>query len=212
MSDFLDFSGEEEQKEFGKYGPVPEGSIVFVKMEVQKAKPEYADPENPYYAIAKSGLKRIQCQMEVERGTYQGCKFFQNFTLPTNQQSIQLTQGQTTACKIGGAQLKAICEASGKPTKAKDITSLSGLVFPVKVGINQKPYYDQKGNERWNNIIKKVITPSMEEYSEVKALGEVITNGPVVGIGAVERNAPARNNPQPSEAVEVQNNIDEVPF
>ncbi len=219
MADFLDFSGEEEQK---KYGPAPEGSIVFVKLEVRRANADNADPSNPYYSVARSGLKQINCQFEIDRGTYQGCKFFHNITLPVSMQNIQLSPGQTTSCKIGGAQLKAICEASGKPPKAKDITSLSGLVFPIRVGINPKSYIDKKGIERWNNDLNKVITPSMPEFAEVKTQGEIITDGPVCCASTAHQSSQefgsnngyaSENTAQPSEAVTVNNeNIDEVPF
>lgn len=174
----LDFSNEGEQREFGN-GPVPAGSIVLVEMEVLQPSEDRRASENPYISVAQSGLRQIYCQFAVTKGSYSGVSFRQNITLPLAGQTARLSPNQEKACTIGGATLKAICLAAKKPTKIKDVTSLSRLVFPVRVKINDRPT-EKDGRVYWNNEIAHVITPDKEAYSEVLSQGEIIAaDGPV---------------------------------
>ena len=134
----LDLTNECEQREFAR-GPVPEGSIVMVEIEILKPNQERQAHDNPFISVASSGLRQIYCQFTVSHGQYQGVSFRQNITLPFGEQDIPLNDGQRTACNIGGATLKAMCVAAKKPLKMQDVTSLTGLRFPVRVKINPRP-------------------------------------------------------------------------
>lgn len=177
----LDFSNADEQREFGDNGPVPGGSIVMVEMEVLQPKAERQAQENPYISVAQSGLRQIYCQFIVTHGTYQGVSFRQNITLPLGAQKVSLSPNQEKACNIGNSTLKAICIAACKPPKINDVTSLTGLRFPVRVKINPRPTEMKDGRIFWNNEIGFVITPDKDAYATVYNGGEIIADGPVSG-------------------------------
>ena len=195
----LDFSNEAEQRK-NCLGPVPAGSIVLLEIEVLK--PYNSAPENSYISVAKTGLRQLYCKCTVTAGTYEGWSFRQNVTLNVGSQRIVLTEGQTTACKIGGSLIKAICQAAQKPLTIMDVTELTGYTFPAKVKISPIPYMTNDGRAIWNNEISLIITPQMPEYVEVCSRGEIINVG-----GAVtgNRNLTARNNTRSTD-------VDEVPF
>lgn len=206
----LDLTNEDNQKEFTN-GPVPSGSVVMVEVEVLKAPETHQDMDNPFIFVSKTGLKQISCQFVVSHGAYQGVRFRQNITLPLGVQTINLSPGQHTSCNIGGATLKAMCLAAKKPSRMQDVTSLTGLKFPVRVKINPKGV--TKGDKTyWNNELAFVVTPEKEEYARVVNGGEVITDGPVVGSEhPMHHTAPEAENygqPFPSES----NDMDSVPF
>lgn len=177
----LDFSNADEQREFGDNGPVPSGSIVMVEMEVLQPKAERQAQENPYISVAQSGLRQIYCQFTVAHGTYQGVSFRQNITLPLGAQKVSLSPNQEKSCNIGNSTLKAICLAARKPPKVNDVTSLTGLRFPVRVKINPRPTEMKDGRIFWNNEIGLVITPDKENYATVYNGEEIITDGPTSG-------------------------------
>ena len=211
----LDFSNEGEQREFGN-GPVPAGSIVLVEMEVLQPSEDRRARENPYISVAQSGLRQIYCQFVVTKGSYSGVSFRQNITLPLAGQTARLSPNQEKACTIGGATLKAICLAAKKPTKIKDVTSLSRLVFPVRVKINDRPT-EKDGRVYWNNEIANVITPDKEAYAEVMRQGEIIlAEGPVTGDTSrpkQQNNSSKENGGIPwDDAPHPGDYTDEVPF
>ena len=73
----LDLTNECEQREFAR-GPVPEGSIVMVEIEILKPNQERQAHDNPFISVASSGLRQIYCQFTVSHGQYQGVSFRQN--------------------------------------------------------------------------------------------------------------------------------------
>lgn len=166
------------------YGPVPAGSEVMLQLELME--PNQAIPEHKFVRAASTGLLQIYAKFTVQHGSYSGVSFRQNINLPAHVQRIQLTAGQTKACNIGGAQLKAICEAAKKPTKMRDIMDINGLKFPARVKLNKKPV-EKNGNVYWNNELDMVITPDKPHYDEIVRGGEIITDGPVAG-GMPENN------------------------
>lgn len=179
----LDLSNEQEQRDFVP-GPVPGGSIVMVRMEVLEPAEERQHPQNRFVSRAPSGLLQIYCQFTVIHGTYQGVRWRQNITLPQGSQSIRLAEKQITACNIGGAMLKAMCLAARRNPRLRDVTELTGLCFPVRVKINQRPVEKDDGRVFWNNEISIIITPEKEAYASVCNGGEIIMkNGPVTGSG-----------------------------
>lgn len=104
----IDLNDEQEQRE-RNYGPVPCGSKVLVRLEVQK--PKYASRDDEMVAMTKSGLLQLQCKIEVCAGSYEGCWWYENITLPSRIQTIRLDENLQTACRIGGSMLRAIIES-----------------------------------------------------------------------------------------------------
>lgn len=210
----FDFSDASEQREFGN-GPVPAGSIVMVEMEVLQPNEDRRARENPYISVAQSGLRQIYCQFTVTKGGYSGVNFRQNITLPLGAQAVSLSPNQEKACNIGNSTLKAICLAAKKNTKVKDVTSLTGLVFPVRVKINDRPA-EKDGRVYWNNEISLVITPDKEAYAEVSRHGEIIlADGPVTGDTSrpkQQNNSSKENGTIPWEDAPHPGDYDDAPF
>ena len=209
----LDFSNAPDQREFGN-GPVPAGSIVIVQMEVLQPHESKRAADNPYISVAQSGLRQIYCQFSVAKGSYSGVSFRQNITLPLGGQNMRLSANQEKACNIGNATLKAICLAAKKPPKINDVTSLTGLSFPVRVKINDMPT-EKDGRVYWNNEIAIVITPDKEAYGEVMRDGEIIlADGPVTGDAsrAQGTSRPSGNGHLPYDDTPAPSECDSVPF
>lgn len=177
----FDFGNEEEQQEFS-YGPVPSGSVVVVRMNVLSPAEGKQDPDDPLISVARSGLRQLYVQCEVDRGNYNGVQWRQTITLPIFMQHIRMSDGQSKSASIGGSTLKAILQAAGKPTKLQSLKTFDGVAFPVRVRIRNDGYESQNGEVYWRNEIAKVITPGTPEYSEVRQKGEIINpNGAVTG-------------------------------
>jgi len=186
----LDFNHEEEQRS-RNHGPVPAGSIVFIRITLEK--PKYNAPEvHEFVSLSQKGLLGLWVKFEVTEGTYAGCSWYENIWLPKNFQNIELSGGQETACNMSGAKLRAIVEAS-RGVSAKDTSpqasrkrqisdwlDLSGMEFPARVGISKEPY-EKDGKTYWSNYAAMVFTPDKKEYAEARRLGEIITDGPVTG-------------------------------
>lgn len=160
------------------YGPVPAGSEVMLELELLE--PSKAIAEHKFVRAASTGLLQIYCKFTVIHGLYSGYSFRQNINLPAHMQRIQLTQGQTKACNIGGAQLKAMVEASRKSTKMRDVLDMNGCRFPARVRINKNPS-EYQGKTYWNNELDRILTPKDSHFEEIVRGGEFITDGPVAG-------------------------------
>lgn len=188
----IDLNNEEEQRE-RNYGPVPAGSRVLLRLSVLK--PMYPSRDDEMLAETKNGLLQLACKLEVAAGSYEGCSWLENITLPEGSQSASLTNGQRTACRIGGSLLRAIVESSRRiDPKATDTRScrgrsvnswldFDGMEFPAKVKIHDEPRV-KEDREYWNNRIGTVLPCTDKEYAEIKGGGEIITDGPVRGDGS----------------------------
>lgn len=66
----LDFNNEEQQTQW-QSGPVPAGSKVLLRLELQT--PRYAAQSNPLIAQSRSGLLQLFCKITVAAGSYAGC-------------------------------------------------------------------------------------------------------------------------------------------
>lgn len=207
----LDFTNEQEQTD-RNYGPIPAGSIVIVKLELQNA-PETMQWKEPYIYQAKSGLLMLNFICTVTAGTYQGVHWYQRITLPAKAQIIGLEPKQETACSIGGAMLKAILQAAKKPLQINSYQVFNGLTIPVKVKIGNNPYV-ANGNTYWKNEIAKIITPEMPEYMEVKQARQIINpDGAVKGImRANEQVNNSQNDYGNASSKNDTNETDSVPF
>lgn len=209
----LDFSQEDEQKEYGPTGPVPSGSIVVVRMSVLSPSRDNQASEDPRFYVSKTGLRQLYCQFDVDRGEYEGVSWRQNITLPNGFQQIALSDNQKKAANIGGATIKAMLLASGRSRPViSDWQELNGIKFPVKVKINN--YSRTKdGVTYWKNDIAMVITPAMDSYAQVRQAGELINKSGAV-TGKEDSARPAQNSGggfTGSESAQ-EYAVDDVPF
>lgn len=217
----IDLNHEEEQRE-RNYGPVPAGSRVLLRLSVLK--PNYPSRDDEMLAETKNGLLQIAGKLEVVSGTYEGCAWYENITLPEGSQAVSLTDSQRTASRIGGSLLRAIVESARRiDPKATDTRScrgrsvnswldFDGMEFPAKVKLAKEPFIGKDGREHWNNRIASVIPCTSKEYTDISRGGEIIIDGPVRGEGTAPprgkkpsgdtQNLPYDDTPVP----------DEVPF
>lgn len=194
----LDLNYEEEQRQ-RNFGPVPAGSKVLVRISLQK--PEYASEHDEMVAMTKSGLLQLRFKMEVCAGSYEGCYWYENITLPSRNQTIRLEENMQTACRIGGSMLRAMIESSRridpkavdhKAASARQINSwldLDGLQFPARLGIGKQSYQGKDGKTYWNNCLGSIIACTAKEYAHLMAGNEIITDGPVTGQQSQSRNS-----------------------
>lgn len=215
----IDLNHEEEQRE-RNYGPVPAGSRVLLRLSVLK--PMYPSRDDEMLAETRNGLLQLACKLEVAAGSYEGCSWLENITLPESSQSADLTDGQRTACRIGGALLRAIVESARRiDPKATDTRScrgrsvaswldFDGMEFPAKLKLYDTPRV-KDGREYWNNRIGAVLPCTNKEYAEIMGGGEIITDGPVRGEGGGAPRKGTGGNAQnfPYDDTPVS---DEVPF
>ena len=168
----LDFSNEEDQK---SSGAIPKGSCVKVRLHIRQ--PRLENREGDYFVKADTGLLGLDAEYEVVAGAYAGRKIWDTIWLPKQYQKIRLTEGQTKACNMAGAKIKAILGSSKGNYQMQSWFDLNNVEFGVIVGLSKEA--NSKGY--WNNTIAKIITPAMNHYREVMAGGEVITDGPTSG-------------------------------
>ena len=205
----IDLGNEEIQKERAR-GPVPSGSKVLVRLVLDK--PKFPAPEDEWVAQAKSGLRQLQCKIEVVAGTYEGVWWYENITLPASEQRIRLQEKQQTACRIGGSTLRAIVESARgiepnatdqRAARARHVsgwTDFDGMEFPARLGIDNRPYESS------------VIPATAKDYATIRQGGEVITDGPVTGDNGSQRNAPSGGQDIPWSDAPHPAETDDVPF
>ena len=207
------FHNEDEQKDFERE-TIPSGSIVTVKLNLNKPKNVYRN--NTYLNVANTGLIQLPIKLTVVSASYKGNYFYENITMPLSLQEMTLNQKQQTACRIGGATMKAICLSGGINPNIKTLDQLNDLTFPIRVGVNKKPSFDKQGNEYWNNKIQKIITQNDDEFNQVRNNGEIINvNGAVVGVTESNNNYISNNNSNYNNNNNYNNyesEIDKVPF
>jgi hypothetical protein len=179
----IDLGSAPKQKEIMS-GPIPKKSMVKVKLEIRK--PKKADPQDESVTVYKSELKGLDLEFTVVSGTFEGLRMWENWFLPPAMQTIKLTKGQEGACNGGFSKCRAVIESARAldpedPAANRHIDSwfdLHGLEIPVKIGID-KP---KPGDIYINNNISKILTIADEEYNEVMAGGEIITDEPIPDI------------------------------
>lgn len=191
-----DFNDAETQKQRVS-GPVPAGSIVLLKLEIQKPNPEYAAKPGSFVTRSKKGLLWLDCMLTVQAGTYEGYKWFENFMLPEGMQQVSLTDGQKTACRISYSRMRAIIEAargidpkdqSQRARAARTLSNLldlNGMTFPCRVGLDKQPrFYTKKDGSQgiaWDNRVGYILPVTDARFTEVMNGGEIITDGPTAG-------------------------------
>ena len=211
--ELFDFGAEEDQKE-GNFGPVPAGSYVIVKTELQSDK----NTGSRVFVGRQSGLKQLNFKFTVVKGKYEGCFWYQRYSLPLGlQNAASLNEGQRKSCTISGAVLKAMLQVSGKPTKSP-VSALNGLVIPVKVRLGNTPR-EKDGKEYWSNEVALVVTQDKAEFAQLKQHGEIINpDGDVVG-KRKEGTKPIANTATSAQYQQIVNsafgsedNTDQIPF
>ena len=198
----IDFNNEEEQKERSN-GTIPPNSKVLVSLSIEK--PNYAHDLNEYIAVSKEGLLGLWVKYSVAAGTYEGSCWHENIRLPEGQQELQgMDEKQRLACRIGGARIRAIIEASRRihpedktPSACRnrqiqDWLDLNGMEFPIKVGLEKEVKQSKKsGVFFWPNKTAAIITRDKPEYDELMNGGEIISSSE---IPPLPNNAPTRRN------------------
>lgn len=210
----FDFSKEDEQQQFN-YGPIPAGSVVITRLRLLDPMDNARAPENPLVKLTQSGLRQLYVELEVTDGRYKGVSWRQSLTLPYGMQQISLSEGQETACRIGGAKLKAILQAAKRPLNVSDLRMFDGLRFPVKVRIDPREKTSRSGTAYWVNEIDQVITPDKEEYARVQSQREIINpNGAVSGSREPANKSYSHNHAYASfsDARTTERTFDDVPF
>ena len=176
-------------------GPIPAGSSVLVRLTIRK--PKYDAPGMDMVGITQSGLFFLDAEYEVMAGTYAGLKLWENLFLPTahQDQHTKMTDGQVKACNIAWAKIRALVESARgidpkdmtpQAKRKRDISSwldLSGMEFPVIVGIKNEPSTGNNGRVYWNNSISRIIPSTAKEHHLIMNGGEIITDGPTSGSG-----------------------------
>lgn len=181
----LDFSQEQEQSE-GVGVQIPDGSTVKVRLKLGDA----GQYQEGHQSISKTrnGLLQLVVDFEMVNSTGRDMRY-ERITLPKSlQTNTNLTQGQITACNIGGAQLKAILVACGnQAAQLQAWEQLNGLEFPVVVS---GEWEESKGSYYWNNHFKKVVTQKDEAYQTVMSGTDVLSDTPIPERPAQMQSAP----------------------
>lgn len=189
----IDFNGEEQQKS-GASGPIPEDSVVKVRLHLRQPKPEARAGNHPLVLRTKGSnggapMFGLDAECEVLSGTFAGLRFWENIWLPMGMQQ-GLNDRQATAVQIAGRKLRGITEAvrnvqpddtsprAAQARRLNDWAELNGMEFGVVVGI--KP--PKAGDKYVNNNIKRIVTPDHKDYAMVMAGGERITDKPIPAI------------------------------
>ena len=176
----IDFNESEVQGTGGGNGPIPEDSIVPMKMTIR---PPKASKESELHALlSKSGKGNHYLDVEFEAlGSFSGRKVWQNFTVA----------GSDAAAKISMRTLRAIVEsgrgisptdsspAASEGRKLSDWADFNEITFLAKVGVVVE---QNQSSGKWfaNNTIKRIVTKDDEAY----LTGEMITDKPLPAIPA----------------------------
>lgn len=168
----FDFNDAEEQRSGFSGDLIPEGTIAIV---VSSLRPGGHGDEGILRA-ADSGSTGLDFEFTIQGGDFDRRKIWNLYTVDGH------TEGQQTAAKISKSALRAMLEASRniKPDdmgdkamaarKVNGYADFGGLTFPVEIGVNKGNLKDKSAgpnSERWpdKNVIRRIITPDMEEYS-----------------------------------------------
>lgn len=186
----FDLNDAEQQSSGRKYGPLPLGSKVLLKMEFKEvAKPH---PKHKYVFVTSGGLNMAWIEFTVISGEYEGVHWRENWMLPAPMQNATMTEGQTKACAISYSKMKAIVDAHRNidPTdmsaqaRAKrtlgSLMDMNGMTFPASLGLDKgREGTDKNGNKRiyFNNLVGTIVTPDRKDYRMLMGGGEIITDG-----------------------------------
>ena len=163
----LDFKSAEEQFDgvSSDFSPIPEGTIVDVLLTIR---PGGAGPDGILKQSQRSDAQYLDCEYTVTNGEYERRKFWGNLTVAGG--SLD-DKGNSKAGNISKRTIRALLEScysiepkdmSEDAKAARTLSSymdLNNLYAKVKVGI-------ETYNDKENNRLDMVITPSMPEYKQ----------------------------------------------
>ena len=163
----LDFNTAEEQYDGPStdFSPIPDGTIVDTVLTI---KPGGAGPDGALTQSQRSDAQYLQCEFTVTSGEFERRKFWSNLSVAGG--SLD-DIGQSKAGNISKRTIRALLESCyaiqpkdmSEPAKAARTLSsymdLNNLLAKVEVGI-------ETYNDKENNRLDMVITPSMPEYKQ----------------------------------------------
>ncbi len=211
----MSFAGAGPEKVYSGGGPIPEDSMVKVRLSIQMPKQEYAYQAEPTLFQAKTGLIGLNVIFEVISGQFAGRKIYETIWLPPEMQQIQLKQGQLGICESGKTRFLAILNAArginenDMTPQAKQAQSINtwndfnGLECGVVVNYDKI----EPGDRYVNNKIKAVITMGGQydaSYQPIMAGGEYITDKPIPELPAItnQNPTPQWGNAKPAQSAQ----------
>lgn len=168
----LDFNDAEGQRSGFSGELIPEGSVAIV---VATLRPGGNGPDGTL-RHSDTGASMLDFEFTIQGGDYDRRKIWNLYVVDG------VTEGHEKAKNISKSALRAMLESarnimpddtSDAAMAARKIASyseLDGLVFPVEIGVKKGDLRDKTAgpnSERYadKNIIRTIITPDMEEYS-----------------------------------------------
>lgn len=176
----FDFNDAEEQRSGFSGGNIPEGTVAVVVASIRPG----GHGDDGILRASDSGATMLDFEFTIQGGDYDRRKIWNLYVVDGH------TEGHATAAKISKSALRAMLEASRniKPDdmsaqamearKVSGYGDFNGLTFPVEIGLETGRLKDKlagPNGERWpdKNVIRRIITPDMEEYSNPGASSSV---------------------------------------
>jgi hypothetical protein len=169
-------------------GPIPEDSVVPLKMTIRQPKPGKEGTQHPLFSRSGKGNEYLDVEFEV-LGSFSGRKIWQNFTLFGSEQAAKISMRTLRAIveSAKGIDPSDASPAATEGRKLTDFADMNDMLFLAKVGCKVEQS-NKDGQWYINNEIKRIITPGdKEEYDR----GEFITDKPLPAIPAAGAPAPA---------------------
>lgn len=168
----FDFNDAEGQRSGFSGDLIPEGTIALV---VSSLRPGGHGSEGILRA-SDSGASMLDFEFTIQGGDFDRRKIWNLYVVDG------VTEGHEKAKNISKSALRAMLEAarnidpadsSDAAIKARQVSGyndFNGLTFPVEIGVDTGKLKDKMSGpngERWpdKNVIRKIVTPDMEEYS-----------------------------------------------
>ena len=170
----FDFNDAEGQRSGFSGDLIPEGTIALV---VSSLRPGGHGSEG-ILRVSDSGASMLDFEFTIQGGDFDRRKIWNLYVVDG------VTEGHEKAKNISKSALRAMLEAarnidpsdsSDAAIKARQVSGyndFNGLTFPVEIGVDAGKLKDKMSGptgERWpdKNVIRKIVTPDMEEYQTV---------------------------------------------
>lgn len=172
----FDFNDAEGQRSGFSGDLIPEGTIALV---VSSLRPGGHGSEGILKNSNDGNCGMLDFEFTIQGGDFDRRKIWNNYIVEGG-----VSEGHETAKKISKSALRAMLEAarnidpadsSDAAIKARQVSGyndFNGLTFPVEIGVDTGKLKDKMSGpngERWpdKNVIRKIVTPDMEEYQTV---------------------------------------------
>ena len=170
----FDFNDAEGQRSGFSGDLIPEGTIALV---VSSLRPGGQGADGILRG-SDTGASMLDFEFTIQGGDFDRRKIWNLYVVDG------VTEGHEKAKNISKSALRAILEAarnidpadsSDAAIKARQVSGyndFNGLTFPVEIGVDTGKLKDKMSGpngERWpdKNVIRKIVTPDMEEYQNV---------------------------------------------